>query len=301
MRRNRVVKVKEILYAISKRLQEFEVPDSDLEAEILVRHTLKLDRETIFREFEKDLLKSEEQSVYSLLDKRLEGYPLSYITGKREFYGIDIEIGEGVLIPRQETEILVQTAITISKKMRKENIKIADIGTGSAAISIAIALNIPNSLVYACDISYEALEIATENINKYSLEDKILLNQGDLLEPILDEMDIILSNPPYIPNFQISSLPQEVLNEPRIALDGGKDGLQVISRLMKESVNKLSIAGAMVIEITPELSGKTVLLAREYFPEANILILKDLMENDRAILINRSSDHSDLDYSNPNW
>ena len=295
------MKVKEILYAISKRLQEFEVPDSDLEAEILVRHTLKFDRETIFREFEKDLLKSEEQSIYSLLDKRLEGYPLSYITGKREFYGIDIEIGEGVLIPRQETEILVQTAITISKKMRKENIKIADIGTGSAAISIAIALNIPNSLVHACDISYEALEIAAENINKYSLEDKILLNQGDLLEPILDEMDIILSNPPYIPNFQISSLPQEVLNEPRIALDGGKDGLQVISRLMKESVNKLSIAGAMVIEITPELSGKTVLLAREYFPEANILILKDLMENDRAILINRSSDHSDLDYSNPNW
>ena len=295
------MKVKEILYAISKRLQEFEVPDSDLEAEILVRHTLKLDRETIFREFEKDLLKSEEQSVYSLLDKRLEGYPLSYITGKREFYGIDIEIGEGVLIPRQETEILVQTAITISKKMRKENIKIADIGTGSAAISIAIALNIPNSLVHACDISYEALEIATENINKYSLEDKILLNQGDLLEPILDEMDIILSNPPYIPNFQISCLPQEVLNEPRIALDGGKDGLQVISRLMKESVNKLSVAGAMVIEITPELSGKTVLLAREHFPEANILILKDLMENDRAILINRSSDHSDLDYSNPNW
>ena len=295
------MKVKEILYAISKRLQEFEVPDSDLEAEILVRHTLKFDRETIFREFEKDLLKSEEQSIYSLLDKRLEGYPLSYITGKREFYGIDIEIGEGVLIPRQETEILVQTAITISKKMRKENIKIADIGTGSAAISIAIALNIPNSLVHACDISYEALEIAAENINKYSLEDKILLNQGDLLEPILDEMDIILSNPPYIPNFQISSLPQEVLNEPRIALDGGKDGLQVISRLMKESVNKLSGAGAMVIEITPELSGKTVLLAREHFPEANILILKDLMENDRAILINRSSDHSDLDYSNPNW
>ena len=295
------MKVKEILYAISKRLQEFEVPDSDLEAEILVRHTLKFDRETIFREFEKDLLKSEEQSIYSLLDKRLEGYPLSYITGKREFYGIDIEIGEGVLIPRQETEILVQTAITISKKMRKENIKIADIGTGSAAISIAIALNIPNSLVHACDISYEALEIAAENINKYSLEDKILLNQGDLLEPILDEMDIILSNPPYIPNFQILSLPQEVLNEPRIALDGGKDGLQVISRLMKESVNKLSGAGAMVIEITPELSGKTVLLAREHFPEANILILKDLMENDRAILINRSSDHSDLDYSNPNW
>ena len=295
------MKVKEILYAISKRLQEFEVPDSDLEAEILVRHTLKFDRETIFREFEKDLLKSEEQSIYSLLDKRLEGYPLSYITGKREFYGIDIEIGEGVLIPRQETEILVQTAITISKKMRKENIKIADIGTGSAAISIAIALNIPNSLVHACDISYEALEIAAENINKYSLEDKILLNQGDLLEPILDEMDIILSNPPYIPNFQISSLPQEVLNEPRIALDGGKDGLQVISRLMKESVNKLSGAGAMVIEITPELSGKTVLLARKHFPEANILILKDLMENDRAILINRSSDHSDLDYSNPNW
>ena len=295
------MKVKEILYAISKRLQEFEVPDSDLEAEILVRHTLKFDRETIFREFEKDLLKSEEQSIYSLLDKRLEGYPLSYITGKREFYGIDIEIGEGVLIPRQETEILVQTAITISKKMRKENIKIADIGTGSAAISIAIALNIPNSLVYACDISYKALEIATENINKYSLEDKILLNQGDLLEPILDEMDIILSNPPYIPNFQILSLPQEVLNEPRIALDGGKDGLQVISRLMKESVNKLSGAGAMVIEITPELSGKTVLLAREHFPEANILILKDLMENDRAILINRSSDHSDLDYSKPNW
>ena len=295
------MKVKEILYAISKRLQEFEVPDSDLEAEILVRHTLKLDRETIFQEFEKDLLKSEEQSVYSLLDKRLEGYPLSYITGKREFYGIDIEIGEGVLIPRQETEILVQTAITISKKMRKENIKIADIGTGSAAISIAIALNIPNSLVYACDISYKALEIATENINKYSLEDKILLNQGDLLEPILDEMDIILSNPPYIPNFQISSLPQEVLNEPRIALDGGKDGLQVISRLMKESVNKLSVDGAMVIEITPELSGKTVLLAREHFPEANILILKDLMENDRAILINRSSEHSDLDYSKPNW
>ena len=144
--------------------------------------------------------------------------------------------------------------------------------------------------------------IAQKNAKKHRVIDRVKFIKSCLENFNSKKVDLIVSNPPYIKSRTIQSLDEGVKKfEPKIALDGGKDGLQVISRLMKESVNKLSVDGAMVIEITPELSGKTVLLAREHFPEANILILKDLMENDRAILINRSSEHSDLDYSKPNW
>lgn len=294
------MKIKEILYEISKQLEKFGILDFDLEAEVLVRYILKIDRETIFQDLNKNLQEIQKKSIYAVTEKRLKGYPLSYITGQREFYGIEIGVKEGVLIPRQETELLIETAINIANNLENKNLKIADIGTGSGAIAIAIAINIPNSLVYASDISKEALCVADENVKKYSLGNRILLNQGDLLENILDKVDIILSNPPYIPTAQLCDLSQEVLAEPRIALDGGSNGLKVISKLFKEAVDKLSDSGFMIIEITPEISTQVASLAKKYFPKANILILKDLMHNNRAVLINRSIANFAEYHSRPN-
>ena len=281
------MKIKELLYEASQKLINSGIPDPSLEAEILIRHVLQIDRARIFQDLDNDLLNHQENAINSLIDKRQEGYPLSYITGNREFYGIELKISEGVLIPRQETELLVETAIKISEMIKGHQIRVADIGTGSGAIAVAVALNIDNSFVYACDISDIALKIADKNIKKYSLENKIQLCHGDLLDSLLTKVDIILSNPPYIPTNQIQDLSKEVLNEPKIALDGGMDGLVSITKLMKQAIDKLKPKGAMVIEISPELSERVIKLADKYFPESQISILKDLMGMNRAVLINK--------------
>lgn len=281
------MKIKEFLYEASQKLINSGIPDPSLEAEILIRHILQIDRAKIFQDLNRDLLNYQENEVNLLIDKRIEGYPLSYITGNREFYGIELEINEGVLIPRQETELLVETAINISKVIKDQQIKVADIGTGSGAIAIAVALNISNSFVYASDISDVALNIAGNNIKKHFLENKIRLRHGDLLDSLSTKVDIILSNPPYIPTNQILDLSKEVLNEPRIALDGGIDGLGIITKLMKQAAVKLKSRGAMIVEISPELSARVIKLADKYFPESKISILKDLMGINRAILVNK--------------
>tara|TARA_B100000949_G_C14286187_1_gene454364 strand:- start:702 stop:1565 length:864 start_codon:yes stop_codon:yes gene_type:complete len=282
------MKLGEALSSVSEQLVGIGSYDARIEAEVILRHVLGIDRASMFRDLQESLILEQEDLVTTLVKRRLEGEPLSYITGTREFYSLSFEITEDVLIPRQETELLVEAVIEFSKKRDWVPLNIADVGTGSGAIAVAIAVNIPFARVTAIDISQKALKVADVNRRTHGVHDRVLLRLGNLLEPLSGEMNIIVSNPPYIPEGDIDGLQREVLREPRVALDGGPDGLTVIRNLLRQSKPKLSSLGMVVFEIDPTQARKASQLSKKMFPDASITVLEDLSGKHRAILIDTS-------------
>ncbi|MCH2309634.1 MAG: peptide chain release factor N(5)-glutamine methyltransferase [SAR202 cluster bacterium] len=257
-------------------------PDSRLEAEILLRHVLKIDRATMFSNLENILDSKQENDIAELVQRRLANEPLSYITGTREFYSLDFQITSAVLIPRQETETLVDEVI----KIAKENpLKIVDVGTGSGAIAIALAVNLPLAKIIATDISVDALHVAESNTKMNDVFSRINLKQGNLLDVLDEKVDVIVSNPPYIPSNQIEHLQPEVKKEPHIALDGGSDGLEYIRKLIGNCSEKLNNNGHIFIEIDPSQSEEVLKIADTHFPDARTAIIKDLSQNNRVLSI----------------
>ena len=271
---------------LANRLSEKGTLDADLESEVIIRHVLGIDRSVFFRDLMRTITSHEEGFLEKIIKRRLLGEPLSYIIGTREFYSISLSVNHDVLIPRQETELLVETVLSFINESQLDNPRIVDVGTGSGAIAIALAINQPTALIDAVDISEKALKVAKSNIDKHGLNDRISLQMGDLLASIHEnDLDVIVSNPPYIPTGDISFLQGEVLLEPRVALDGGEDGLGVISRLLWESTIKLSSNGILIFEVGSEQALAALNLAEQIFPKRPVRLLEDLSRNPRAILI----------------
>ena len=241
--------LKEALNVASEELMKTGSLDAKLEAEVLLRHVLKIDRAAMFRDLDEDISMEDSSNIASLVKRRITREPLAYITGVKEFYGLPFVVSEDVLIPRQETELLVDAAIVQAKSLGKNQISIVDVGTGSGAIAVSLALNIPTSSIIAVDISEAALAIADNNRRAHGLYSRVKLRRGNLLEPIIDKIDILVSNPPYIRSDKLTSLQEEVLKEPVVALDGGYDGLELIKRLLFQAVDKMSNPGVILFEI----------------------------------------------------
>ena len=276
------MKIKDNLNISGELLMKNGSPDSRLEAEILLRHVLKIDRATMFSNLENILDSKQENDIAELVQRRLANEPLSYITGTREFYSLDFQITSAVLIPRQETETLVDEVI----KIAKENpLKIVDVGTGSGAIAIALAVNLPLAKIIATDISVDALHVAESNTKMNEVFSRINLKQGNLLDVLDEKVDVIVSNPPYIPSDQIEHLQPEVKKEPHIALDGGSDGLEYIRKLIGNCSEKLNNNGHIFIEIDPSQSEEVLKIADTHFPDARTAIIKDLSQNNRVLSI----------------
>jgi len=276
------MKIKDNLNISGELLMKSGSPDSRLEAEILLRHVLKIDRATMFSNLENILDSKQENDIAELVQRRLANEPLSYITGTREFYSLDFQITSDVLIPRQETETLVDEVI----KIAKENpLKIVDVGTGSGAIAIALAVNLPLAKIIATDISVDALHVAESNTKMNDVFSRINLKQGNLLDVLDEKVDVIVSNPPYIPSDQIEHLQPEVKKEPHIALDGGSDGLEYIRKLIGNCSEKLNNNGHIFIEIDPSQSEEVLKIADTHFPDARTAIIKDLSQNNRVLSI----------------
>lgn len=261
------------------------IPDSNLEAEVLLRHILKYDRARFYASLGESVSAENIEHALSLAERRICHEPLAYITGQREFYGLDFCVTPAVLIPRQETELLVDEALKLAVESKHGNISIADSGTGSGAIAVSVAVNLPHAKVYATDCSTEALEIADINRRKHGVADRIMLLQGDLLAPLPLPVDLIVSNPPYIASDLLPGLPSEVQREPQLALDGGKEGLEVISRLMKQALPNLNAGGSILIEISPEQLDAVSDLARAHFPDAVFGHQSDLAGLPRCVTI----------------
>ena len=281
--------LKETLNATGETLIKTGSPDAKLEAEVLIRHVLGIDRATFFRDLEEPVTDSDRQHLDDLVVRRLRREPLNYITGFREFYGLSFEVSDSVLIPRQETELLVETVISLARSRPKHEIKICDVGTGSGAIAISLAVNLPFAEITAIDISQSALDIADANRRTHGVYNRVALRRGNLLEPVDFKPEIIVSNPPYIPMGDLSLLQPEIQYEPRVARDGGTDGLELIRGLLSQSLDKVSSTGAILFEIDSSQENSARILAREYFPNSHISVLDDLTGSSRAILIEEIS------------
>ncbi|SMC00114.1 [protein release factor]-glutamine N5-methyltransferase [Thermanaeromonas toyohensis ToBE] len=225
-----------------------------LEAEVLLSFATGLTRAQVLARPEQPLLGEAEDTFWKMVEERAKGYPLQYLTGQQEFMGLTFKVTPQVLIPRRDTEVLVETML--DRVERDKPWVAADVGTGSGAIAVSLAYYLPQAFLYALDISPEALEVARENAKRAGVADRIFFLVGDLLEPLLagrharkERLDAVVANLPYIPTEELKQLPREVGYEPRLALDGGKNGLKVIARLLPQAAALLKPGGWLALEI----------------------------------------------------
>jgi len=279
------VTVRESWVQIRDRLEAANVPDAGLEAEVLLRHALGIDRAEYFASLEQLVAVSEQDLANTLANRRVAGEPLAYILGRREFYGHEIRVGPGVLVPRQETELLVDAVLEFVTTHKLRQPLVADVGTGSGAIAIAVANALPGATVFGTDISRDALNVAEANVLAHGLQDQVRLLQGDLLEPLPEPVDVVVSNPPYLAKDELAGLPTEVKREPDVALDGGRDGLEAISELLHQALAHMRRPGMLAVEIAPRQLGEVVVQAQALFPDALVTHRLDLAGQPRVVHI----------------
>jgi release factor glutamine methyltransferase len=258
-----------------------------LDAQVLLAHVLHTDKLYLIVNKDRILTEKEHDEYNKLVKKRLEGVPVQYLVKNQEFMGLDFYVEEGVLIPRPDTEILIEKVLDNIDKGKKYNI--VDIGTGSGAITVSLAKLIPNSFVYSIDICRKALEIGRKNAKKHGVLDKIHFLHGSIFKP-LDEInlkgkvDILVSNPPYIPTKDIENLQIEVSKyEPKTALDGGEDGLRFYREIIDKAPEYLKNEGFIALEIGYDQAEKVVDLMKEKKCYNGIEVTKDLAGIDRVI------------------
>ena len=232
-----------------------------LDAQLLLVEVTGLDKTGLYIQWERPATAPELTAYRALIKRRASGEPVAYILGRKEFYSRTFKVGPGVLVPRPETEILVDKVLAWLKTHEVPTPRIVDVGVGSGAIAVTLAAELPTAVVLGVDISAEALEIAKQNADTLGVRDRVKLARGDLLSPVKSEhsVDIVVSNPPYLDDALMASLPRDVRDfEPRGALTGGPDGLDVVRRLITDSVRVLRPGGLLAMEIAGGEQGATV-------------------------------------------
>ena len=276
--------VSTLIKAVTAQLSAFGIEDPATNARLLIRQAFSWSATHQLSNLSKIAPTDQLPVLESLVERRINREPLSYIIGKTEFFKRQFTVDERVLIPRPESEQLIVRAIDYVRKCGIENPRVADVGTGSGAIAISIALEMPSAEVFATDISSEALEVAHMNARRLGAEVKFA--QGNLLGPLQGKFDIIVSNPPYIKSHVIKSLEAEITREPRIALDGGPDGIKVIAPLLEEIQRMLKPSySAAYVEIDPPIAEIVLKTTQAKFPYAEVSILTDLAGLIRCISI----------------
>ena len=254
-----------------------------LDAQILLAHHLRKPRSWILTHPEKQLSHQVSSSFQKDIDLITEGVPLPYVLGQWEFYGLNFTITPDTLIPRPETELLVEQAITWLTNNPDRRL-VADLGTGSGCIAVALARHVHDLWIIASDISYQALRVARSNSIQHKVNDRIHCLQADLYPPVECHFDLICANLPYIPTGILSTL-KVYGREPSLALDGGEDGLELISILMKEAPKIIAPGGLILFEIEASQGIQAETLASQTFPRAEIKVLPDLSGHNRLVAI----------------
>jgi release factor glutamine methyltransferase len=235
-----------------KWFAERQIEPARLEAEVLIASALGLTRVMLYAHFDRPLDDAERDRIRGLVRRRATGEPVAYLVGEREFWSLDFEVGPGVLVPRPDTETLVEEALVELDAIDAAAGRIADVGTGSGCVAIALAHERKQLTVFALDRSPEALAIAGRNVARHGLEDRVRLRPSDLLAGLPEEarpLDLVVANLPYIPTGDLAGLPRDVRDfEPRLALDGGPDGLALVRRLVAEARSALRPGGAIALE-----------------------------------------------------
>ena len=277
--------LRELWIYTKKELDLSNITDSSIESEVLIRKVLDLDRNNFFTTLNNHIPPIKISKIKKNLRKRISGTPLSYITKNREFFGIDFFVNENVLIPRQESELLVEEVISFCRKHQKTNLTVVDVGTGSGALAISIAKNLANVNVIATDISQKALQVARKNAEKIHVSKKISFLHSNLLENLKTPANVIVANLPYLSTSEINTLSLEVKKEPEIALFGGENGIDLIAKLISQTPKYLKKNGKLILEISP--SQKTIVfsLIKQNFPKNEPKVHEDLTKIKRAISV----------------
>lgn len=252
-----------------------------LTAQLLLGAVLGLDRTQVLTQPERPLSAAEQAAFERLVARAAAGEPLAYLLGRREFYGLSFEVTPYVLVPRPETELLVDLARALNPK------RVLDVGTGSGCIAVALAVNVPDAAITALDLSPEALAVAQGNAETHGVSDRITFRHSDLLaalEPAAPVFDLLCANLPYIDTTELHTLPVAA-HEPALALDGGPGGLVLVARLLAQAGPHLAPGAALLLEIGATQGPAAAALAQQAFPAAAVGVARDLAGLDRVLTI----------------
>lgn len=277
------MRLKQVLDLGIKILKRVKLSSAVIDAEVLLSYVINKSKEYLYTYPEEKISIKQLTRYKKLLKKRASGIPLAYLTKSKEFYGLNFYVDKRVLIPRPETEIMIDEILKHIK--RTIVISILDIGTGSGCIAVTLAKKLSLAKIYAVDISKSALAVARKNASRHQVAKKNKFIQGNLMEPferLKIKFDIICANLPYLSTKKAKQL----IAEPLKALDGGQTGLNLINQFLKQAPSYLQPKGKIYLEINPEQKGAVKKTIKKYFPKKRVLIKKDLANLDRLIVIN---------------
>lgn len=293
-----IVTVRDALRVATERLVEAGIPTPRLDAEVLLAHVLGTRREHLYAHPERRLDAGEYAAYQAALERRLTRLPVAYITGRKEFMSLEFLVDENVLIPRPETETLVEAVIERLRGHEAEArdggggrapVIVADIGTGSGAIAVSIAWFVRHASLIAVDISPGALRVARENARRHGVEDRIEFLEGDLLSPLAGRglegrIYAVVSNPPYLSRRMMASLPPEVAKEPRVALAGGEAGLDFAQAILDGARAYLAADGFVALEVGHDQAETVRRLAVDEFGYGGVDVIRDYAGVERVVI-----------------
>ncbi len=287
--------IKDLLKVSADYLKEKGIESPRLTAEVLLAHQLNIDRVNLYLNFDQPLIEKEITGYRSFIKRRVRHEPLQYITGHKEFWSLDFMVNPQVLIPRPESELLVELAVSlINIPAVFENLppKVLDLGTGCGVLAISLAKEIPHARIWATDLSENALDLARRNAKKHGVPDRIEFLQGDLWEPLTNQgiiFDVILSNPPYVATDSYDALPPEVRDyEPRQALDGMRGGLHFIEKIINKGFDFLSPGGWIILEMAPDQTNRALELVEQSKGYGKKKKIKDHSHLDRVVMAQKA-------------
>jgi release factor glutamine methyltransferase len=273
----------------TRTLTQEDPANATLDAQVLLSHAMHIERSTLYAYPERTLTPKQEQQFHTLIERRSQGEPVAYLTGHKEFYGLDFLVDQRVLIPRPETELLVEAALNLCRQRLEAGRTpvLADIGTGSGIIPITIAVLEPRlPYLYATDISAAALDVAYLNCQRHHVKHRVRLLLGDLLAPLPEPIDILTANLPYVGTDEMDDLPPDVREyEPHLALFSGPQGLDLMARFFLElkQSQKLAEQAVILLEIGYRQREPLTTMLHEIWPQANITFTKDYAGWDRLL------------------
>ena len=290
------------MLAAASRLADAEIDTPQLDSAVLLAHVLSVSKAWLYAHPRRQLTKDEIGKYEALVRRRMCHEPTAYLIGYRSFYGLDVTVDRRVLIPRPETEMLVERVLAHLKEMIGEGQtpRVVDVGTGSGAIATAIAVNVPQVVVYATDVSEDALQVAAQNVWRYGLGEQVQLIPGDLLDALPrglrraglpEPVDVIVANLPYVATPALQGLARQVRDyEPILALDGGPDGLQVIGHFFRSlqtpaGRGMLRPEARLYLEIGMDQGAAARAIAESAFPEARVEVHVDYAGLDRVVQV----------------
>ena len=265
-----------------KELKKNKISSALLDSELLLSKVIRKDRKFILLNPDKELNQNDQFNFENLIIKRSKGKPLAYLTGRKSFWNYDFKINEKVLIPRPDTEIIIEQVLNIYKN--KDNVNFLEVGIGSGCIALSILKEKKSFLATGIDLSKDCIEISRFNANKLGVNNRIRLFKSDVDNLIFRKYDLIISNPPYINKLDLNKLDNEVKNyEPKLALNGGLGGLSVIRKVIKKSSKLIKINGKLILEIGYDQREAVIKMLNEnnFYVDKT---LKDLAKNDRCII-----------------